>query len=576
VNESRAVVKNPLPQEVFSSLVQGERTYQWRDDTEPLSAQEFLMILENSSTHNAALGVPKISVIDLFAGPGGLGEGFSAPVAAGGTGRFRIALSIEKDPLAHQTLELRALFRQFGHGDAPREYYEFARGQLDRAALFSSRRLNTEIRKAKAEAWRAELGTEPAESVLAKVRAVLRRGEPTVLIGGPPCQAYSLVGRARNSGNPAYDAGADGRHTLYREYLKVLAAQWPAAFIMENVKGLLSARLFGQSIFNRILEDLREPAKAIAGRHRTSAHERYQLFAISNGSAMRLEGFESEADDPSRFIVRCEQYGIPQSRHRVILLGIREDMRQRLRPETLGVATEVRAQDVIGDLPKLRSGLSDDIDTSSQWHVRQRSFLDAAWCKSADGKYRDVIDEMRQVVGGRGHERLNRGGFHVPCEPGPRAHRNWYVDKRLEGVCNHESRSHMAQDLQRYLFISSFGAVRRKSPLLSDLPAELLPKHNNVKAALHGGLFNDRFRVQLAGRPSTTITSHISKDGHYYIHPDPFQCRSLTVREAARLQTFPDNYVFCGPRTSQYHQVGNAVPPLLARQIARIVAELFK
>ncbi len=149
--------------------------------------------------------------------------------------------------------------------------------------------------------------------------------------------------------------------------------------------------------------------------------------------------------------------------------------------------------------------------------------------------------------------------------------KQWFADERLRVTLQHETRGHISEDLGRYIFSAAYTHVFQKAPKLIEFPCFLQPEHKNRGS----GDFADRFRTQAASRPSTTVTSHISKDGHYFIHPDPKQCRALTVREAARLQTFPDNYWFCGPRTMQYHQVGNAVPPYLAYQIGSAVRQLL-
>jgi DNA (cytosine-5)-methyltransferase 1 len=187
-----------------------------------------------------------------------------------------------------------------------------------------------------------------------------------------------------------------------------------------------------------------------------------------------------------------------------------------------------------------------------------------------------VRKEIRRAIAELRTQKLFPGSVYLPHERSPRALGKWYR-RRGGGLYHHQTRSHMKSDLHRYIFAAAYAKVHSRSPELKDFPEELRPAHRNVKRALEDGgqLFNDRFRVQLEDRPSTTITSHISKDGHYYIHYDPAQCRSLTPREAARLQTFPDDYFFEGNKTEQYHQIGNAVPPLLALDIARVVFELL-
>ena len=163
----------------------------------------------------------------------------------------------------------------------------------------------------------------------------------------------------------------------------------------------------------------------------------------------------------------------------------------------------------------------------------------------------------------RGHTRLR-----ADC---PRELRDWIFDEQLRMLPNNETRAHMPADLTRYLFAAAFGCAFGRSPKTFDFPEALMPDHANWRT----GHFDDRYRVQLADGPCTTVTSHLSKDGHSFIHPDPGQCRSLTVREVARLQTFPDNYFFQGTRTQQYVQVGNAVPPFLARQIALTLSSVL-
>jgi DNA (cytosine-5)-methyltransferase 1 len=244
-------------------------------------------------------------------------------------------------------------------------------------------------------------------------------------------------------------------------------------------------------------------------------------------------------------------------------------------PKTLVRAdTHYTIYEAIRDLPPLRSVLSQEPDSDQAWQLAVQTAAESAWLyeSAVDFEVRSAILEATNSIGAG----LKRGLEFVPGVPSPKIWTTWFRDDKLHGFCNHSTRAHIRKDLHRYLYAAAYGKVKGHSPNLNDFPKQLLPAHDNVKDALLHGKFNDRFRVQVADRPSTTVTSHISKDGHYFIHYDPTQCRSLTVREAAWLQSFPDNYFFEGPRTEQYKQVGNAVPPLLARQIAEIVANILE
>ena len=540
-----------------------------------------------------------ISVIDLFAGPGGLGEGFSQWETADGVRPFKIKLSIEKDPAARRTLLLRSFFRQFPSGAVPEAYYQYLRGEVSLVDLFDA--FPDQAEAAEREAWEAKLGEVDHALVRERINDALGPDPGHwVLIGGPPCQAYSLVGRARIKGryrklrqaeldrdgksdlDPDSEFDKDDRHLLYKEYLRIIADHRPAVFIMENVPGLLSSQKEGSGIVKRIMDDLKRPVAALSDEeHFADAPPlEYKLSGFSEAGARDL--FEDELSngrDPRSFVVKAEEYGVPQARRRLLIVGVRLDLAGQ--PAQLARREErVSVEDAIGDMPRLRSRLSRTPDSPGAWSEAVSALAECPWFSSLPPVIRTrMSDAIEQIT-----SQNERGCLPEPLSSEQAtavgregAFLQWCRDSRLGHVCNHEARAHMRADLWRYLYAASYALEYGSSPKIVDFPEELRPAHESAvdAATQRNGMFADRFRVQLKGRPARTVVSHIARDGHYYIHYDPTQCRSLTVREAARLQSFPDNYLFEGNRTEQFIQVGNAVPPLLAYQVAGAVYQFL-
>jgi DNA (cytosine-5)-methyltransferase 1 len=501
-------------------------------------------------------------VIDLFAGPGGLGEGFASLRHPGNSDyyAFRTAISIEKDPFAHCTLQLRHFYRQFTPDTVPDDYYQYLEGAISLEELYS--RHPEEASHSQYTAWLCELGQEPHENVRRRITEALDGHQKWVLVGGPPCQAYSKAGRSRMKGNPDFED--DPRHFLYKEYLKILVDHAPPVFVMENVRGLISSKIGVRYVIKDILRDLSKPTSTFGNEN---SDLEYRLYSLSQYGVMSLDA------DPSAFVVKAEEYGIPQARHRIFIVGIRSDI--DIKPRILEKSSaRTTVKEVIGDLPRIRSTLSRSADSVDLWIETVTEVMSQSWFTyGRENGLAKLTTLTEQVLASLKDEELQKSSTYYVTST---ALQNWFRDDRLTVLLSHDARSHMQSDLHRYFFAAIYAATNGTTPKLRNFPEELLPDHKNVQPGGTKYDFADRFRVQLADAPATTITSHISKDGHYYIHYDPTQCRSLTVREAARLQTFPDNYKFEGNRTEQYHQVGNAVPPLLANQIADIVFEVLE
>lgn len=505
-----------------------------------------------------------IGVIDLFAGPGGLGEGF-ASFRNNGNSPFEICLSVEKDSVANRTLKLRSFLRKYKdqHDILPQDYIDFYAGKTPEPDWNEVDRQSW--REVQEEIIQLELGTkEASDRINSEIKRLKSKYDETVLIGGPPCQAYSLVGRVRSRSIKDYVPEKDNRQFLFRDYIKVIDKLRPAVFLMENVKGMLSSSIQNQKIFEMLVSNL-----VSLGTGNDHLYDLRSIAVSENHANLK------ESTKPSDYIIRSEEFGVPQRRHRIFIVGIRSDLSSGSSKARIEIDKKSRSvNDVIGNLDRLRSGINRGQDNFDDWYgnLRESALALSKLIKSKDNR------ELRELfLSTSKNSKKNtpsiRNSKELPQDYGNSNDRllQWMERNELDTIAQHETRSHMGEDLRRYLFAACFGKVEGYSPKAKDFPLKLSPNHRSWRS----GHFNDRFRVQLSDSASTTVTCHISKDGHYFIHPDPIQCRSITVREAARLQTFPDDYLFLGNRTQQYVQVGNAVPPYLARQIAHLVFQVF-
>lgn len=448
----------------------------------------------------------KFYAIDLFAGCGGLSEGF---IQAG----FEVIAQVEMDKWACETLKTRHMYYRLKEIKKGYLYNEYLKERIGKEEILH--RFGEIGELISYRVIRATLGSDGKSGIPGKIESTRRYHRAPkfhVLLGGPPCQPYSLAGRARDP----WRMENDERHFLYKHYLEILEGLQPDFFVYENVPGLFTARVRGRRIFEKMLEDF------------ISLHPSYEI----------VPPLQQIYTDPCNCILDSADFFIPQRRKRLILIGYRKFL-ERKSPGIKDIFTELQklalrnrkkecltVDDAIGDLPLLKPG------------------------EGSDGWY----------------------GYYPSCSN----LKEYQIKMRRNspGILNHKARTHMESDLERYKFFIEYHKNGNGAATLETLKMErpdLLPEHKHLDK------FPDRFKVQWWTRPSSTITAHICKDGHYYIHPDIHQCRSFTVREAARCQSFPDNFKFEGPRTEQFKQVGNAVPPRLAKVIGRfILKELEK
>ncbi|KKH28363.1 DNA cytosine methyltransferase [Methanosarcina mazei] len=408
----------------------------------------------------------KYTVLDMFSGAGGLSEGFFQQ-------GFKFVSHIEKNDHARATLETRSIYHALNNSNNGAIYRDYIYGDLKRDEFIQK---FNELELPTVGLFQGEVCNSNEESMIQNIEGQLDGSDNSVdvIIGGPPCQAYSLVGRGRDPKGMK----SDPRNYLYKHYLKFIKKFKPELFVFENVPGMISAK--NGSIY-------------------TDLHH-----------AMKKFGYETEAK-----ILNAKNFSVLQERKRIIFIGWKNDydFSYPIFPEK--PPEEFHVSDILQDLPSLQPGEGTDYPVDYKM-----PFSDAS--------------------------------FYL---------RKFKIRRKDDKLIQHRARIHNSQDRKIYELVISKWNHDKTRLKYTDLPPEL-QSHNNKNA------FLDRFKVVNMNGYSHSVVAHIAKDGHYFIHPDLEQIRSLTVREVARIQSFPDNYKFEGPRTSQYSQIGNAVPPLMANGIA--------
>jgi len=405
------------------------------------------------------------NVLDLFAGAGGLSEGF---IRAG----CNMIGHVEMDKDSCSTLTTRMIYHALIKKGRLNEYKNYILGKISRDDLIKKYGLEKE----RDSVIQAKIGKDNYQNIINEIKLRLGKNSLDIIVGGPPCQAYSYIGRARDDNNMRRDE----RNFLYKYYVEFLKAFHPKIFVFENVPGLISAGGKG-SHKGRYLRDMRR--------------------------LMKEAGYETNYK-----ILNAADYGVPQNRKRVILVGWNKKSKLKSYPEFQKVERNYLVNDFICGLPCVKAGGGENLIEGF----------------SAKG------------------EALNKG---IILTPG------------FDMLMDHISRPNNEQDLKIYR-LAVLAKQKGENIKYNRLPKEL-KSHSNEKG------FLDRFKVvDNNAKGSHTVVAHIAKDGHFYIHPDLGQNRSLTIREAARLQTFPDDYKFEGARGSRFKQIGNAVPPLFSTIIA--------